>query len=157
MMSDTATEPRNEYRAALIQWIADFKPSLYVTFVFNSPISPRTAKDRLDAFHAKIDRALLGPKWLTKSEDRARFIGFVEKAKDNIHIHAVFVLPTKQDRDFVKVAPAIWKKLAPAGNLDIQLVTYAEGVADYITKEIRPETSEQMLLPRQRCDARCAA
>lgn len=156
-MTYTTAIPRSEYRAALIRWIADFKPSLFVTFVFNSPISPRSARDRLDAFHARMDRALIGPKWLEKPEDRIRFIGFVEKVETNIHIHAVFNLPTKQDRAFVKAAPAIWEKLAPAGNLDIQAVTYAEGVADYITKEIRPDTCEQMLLPRHQCDGTVAA
>ncbi|MGE4431819.1 MAG: hypothetical protein AB7E05_13870 [Sphingobium sp.] len=157
MMTYTTAVARSEYRAALVRWIADFKPSLYVTFVFNSPISPRSAKDRLDAFHARMDRTLLGPKWQAKPEDRARFIGFVEKAETNIHVHAVFDLPTKQDRIFVEKAPSIWKELAPAGNIDIQTVTYAEGVADYITKEIRPDTCEQMLLPRHQCAAPTAA
>lgn len=156
-MTYTTAVPRSEYRAALIRWIADFKPSLYVTFVFNSQISLSSAKDRLDAFQARMDRALIGPKWLDKPEERIRFIGFVEKADTNIHIHAVFDLPTKQDHAFVAAAPTIWKKLAPAGNLDIQMVTYAEGVADYITKEIRPEGSERMLLPRQDCSASTAA
>lgn len=156
-MTYTTAVPRSEYRAALIRWIANLKPSLYVTFVFNSAISPRSAEDRLNAFLARMDRTLLGPKWLEKPNDRARFIGFVEKAETNIHIHAVFDLPTKQDRAFVEAAPAIWRKLASAGNLDIQTVTYAEGVADYITKEIRPESSAKMLLPRQDCSASTAA
>ncbi|MFN3677706.1 MAG: hypothetical protein ACK4TC_17225 [Sphingomonas pseudosanguinis] len=40
-MTYTTAVSRSEYRAALIRWIEDLKPSLYVTFVFNSPISPR--------------------------------------------------------------------------------------------------------------------
>ncbi len=151
-MTDTPVA-RDDYRAALIRWIADLKPDLYVTFVFNAAISLRTAQDRLEAFHARMDRKLLGPKWQDKADDRTRYIAFAEKVGSNIHFHAVFNLPTGKAREFAAAAPAIWKALAPAGNLDIQDVTYAEGVADYITKEIRPETCEQMLLPRQRCAA----
>lgn len=155
-MTDTPVA-RDDYRAALIGWIADLKPDLYVTFVFNTAISLRTAQDRLEAFHARIDRKLLGPKWQDKADSRTRYIAFAEKVDTNIHLHAVFTLPTGQTRDFAEAAPAFWKALAPAGNLDIQDVTHAEGVADYITKEIGPETCEQMLLPRQRCVAPIAA
>lgn len=156
-MTYTTAVPRSEYRAALIRWIEDFKPSVYLTFVFNSPISARSAQDRLEEFHQRIDRALLGPKWHQQGEKRSQYVAFIEKATTNLHIHAVFHLPTGDDRKFVSAAPAKWKKLAPAGNLDIQPVTYAEGVADYITKEIRPDTSEQMLLPRHLCAAPSAA
>lgn len=156
-MTYTTAIPRSEYRAALIRWIADFKPSLYVTFVFNSPISPRSAQDRLEEFHQRIDRALLGPKWHQQVAKRSQYVAFIEKAKDNLHIHAVFHLPAGDDKGFIAAGPAIWKKRAPAGNLDIQAVTYAEGVADYITKEIRPDTCEQMLLPRHQCAGPAAA
>lgn len=152
-MTYTTAVPHSEYRAALIRWIEEFKPSLYVTFVFNSPISTRSAQDRLEEFHQRIDRVLLGPKWYQQGERRSQYVAFIEKATTNLHIHAVFHLPTGGDTKFVSAAPAKWKKLAAAGNLDIQQVTYAEGVANYITKEIRPDTSEQMLLPRHRCAA----
>lgn len=152
-MTYTTNIPRSEYRAALIRWIGEFKPSLYVTFVFNSVISARSAEDRLEEFHQRIDRALLGPKWHQMADKRSQYVAFIEKATTNLHIHAVFHLPTGGDKKFVSKAAGKWKKLAPAGNLDIQPVTYAEGVADYITKEIRPDTSEQMLLPRHLCAA----
>jgi hypothetical protein len=143
--------PRGEYRDALIRWIREFQPSLFVTFVFNCPISIQSSRDRLEEFHQRIDRAILGPKWLQKTESRSRYIGFIEKPANNLHIHAVFHFPTGDDKKFVQRAPKLWEKLAPAGNLDIQQISHVEGLADYITKEIRPDTSEQILLPRQRC------
>lgn len=155
-MTDTPIA-RDDYRAALIRWIADLKPDLYVTFVFNTAMTLRTAQDRLEAFQARVDRKLLGPKWQDKSDNRTRYIAFAEKVDSNIHIHAVFQVPTGESREFAAAAPAFWKALAPAGNLDIQDVTHAEGVADYITKEIRPERCDQMFLPRQRCVAPVAA
>ncbi|MFN3677707.1 MAG: hypothetical protein ACK4TC_17230 [Sphingomonas pseudosanguinis] len=111
----------------------------------------------MEEFHQRIDRVLLGPKWHQQAGQRSQYVAFIEKPEDNLHIHAVFHLPTGGDKGFVTEAPKVWGKLAPAGNLDIQAVTYAEGVADYITKEIRPDTCEQMLLPRHRCAAPAAA
>lgn len=111
----------------------------------------------MEEFHQRIDRTILGPKWLQKTEARSQYIAFIEKPTENLHIHAVFHLPTGGDNTFVLKAPKIWGELAAAGNLDIQQIPYVEGLADYITKEIRPDTSEQILLPRQRCSAFQAA
>lgn len=48
---------------------------------------------------------------------------------------------------FGLAANDIWEKLVKGGNIDVKPVHYAEGAARYVTKELRPETSDRLLLP----------
>jgi hypothetical protein len=136
-----------KYRAECISWIARFEPSLFVTFVFNAQVTPAEAQRKLEAFHMRVDRRLVGRAVLRKPEKRSSYIATIEKPEANIHIHALFKLTDRQRVAFGLVAPAIWQGLVKGGNLDLQPVTYAEGAAAYITKALRPETSERLLMP----------
>ena len=139
-----------KFRAECIRWMTAFDPDLFVTFVFNREIGMDEAQTTLERFHGELDRKLVGRAFLRKSEKRSTYIATVEKPEANIHIHALFKMTAMQKLRFYLVADEIWGKLAKAGNLDVQPVSYAEGVADYITKELRPETSDRLLLPRHK-------
>jgi hypothetical protein len=136
-----------KHRSECIRWMADFEPTLFVTFVFNSDIGIHGAQSKLEKFHKMLDAKLVGRAALRKPDQRSVYIATIEKPDANLHIHALFKTSDLQRVRFGLVADDIWKKLAPAGNLVIKPVTYAEGVADYITKELRPETSERLLMP----------
>ncbi|GGD86999.1 hypothetical protein GCM10011515_03110 [Tsuneonella deserti] len=127
--------------------MAEFEPSLFVTFVFNTPISIDGARRKLEEFHKRLDDKLAGRAALRRPERRSVYIATIEKPDTNLHIHALFKISELQRLRFYLTADEIWMKLAPAGNLDIKPVFYAEGAASYITKELRPETSERLLLP----------
>ena len=124
-----------------------FEPTLFVTFVFNASISPAEAQRKLEAFHMRMDRKLVGRAMLRKPHERSIYIATIEKPDTNIHIHALFKLTDKQRVHFGMVGPAIWREMIIGGNLDIQPVTYAAGAAAYVTKTLRPETSERLLMP----------
>lgn len=136
----------DRYRSEYIRWMAAFEPTLFVTFVFNSDIGVDGARRKLEEFHKRIDGKLVGRAALRKPEERSIYIATIEKPEVNLHIHALFKTTDLQRVRFGIAADEIWKKLAPAGNLDIQMVSNATGAATYITKELRPD-SEMLLLP----------
>lgn len=156
-MAQATQQPRkkgDKYRAECIRWMTDFNPDLFVTFVFNRSISMDEAQANLERFHGELDRCLVGRAFKRRPGKRSAYIATIEKPTANIHIHALFKMTKLQKLRFYLVARGIWAKLAEAGNLDIQPVHYAEGVADYITKELKPETSDRLLLPRHMEGAR---
>lgn len=138
------------YRAACMRWMTDFDPDLFVTFVFNRGVSMDEAQAIFEKFHGHLDRKLIGRAFLRRPNDRTDYIATVEKPDANIHIHALFKMTPIQKLRFCLIADGIWEGLVKGGNLDIQTVYGAEGVADYITKELRPETSDRLLLPRHK-------
>ncbi|OZA16672.1 MAG: hypothetical protein B7X90_17515 [Novosphingobium sp. 17-62-19] len=124
-----------------------FNPNLFVTFVFNRCISMDEAQAKLEKFHGHLDRKLIGRAFLRRPEKRTDYIATIEKPDANIHIHALFKLTGIQKLRFCLFADGIWENMVKGGNLDIQVIHSAEGVADYITKELRPQTSDRLLLP----------
>lgn len=135
------------FRSECIRWMADFEPSLFVTFVFNRQVSSQGANRTLEEFHKRLDAKLVGRAALRKPDKRSVYIATIEKPHANLHIHALFKMSDLQRVRFGLVAADIWAKLAPAGNLDFKPVFYADGAAAYITKELRPDTSERLLMP----------
>ncbi|HEX7853468.1 MAG TPA: hypothetical protein VF503_07200 [Sphingobium sp.] len=136
-----------KYRAECIRWMADFTPDLFVTFAFNRSISMDEAQAIFEKFHGYLDRKLIGRAFLRRPDKRTDYIATIEKPDTNIHIHALFKMSKIQKLRFCLIADRIWETLVKGGNLNIQTVHCAEGVANYITKELRPETSDRLLLP----------
>lgn len=138
------------YRAACIRWIAEFGPNLFVTFAFNRDIGTDEAQALFEKFHGHLDRRLVGRAFLRRPEKRTDYIATIEKPDINIHIHALFRMTAVQKLRFSLIARDLWEGLVKGGGLDIQTVHGAGGVANYITKELRPETSDRLLLPRHK-------
>lgn len=137
-----------KYRAECIRMMNELKPNLFVTFTFNRNISIIEAQVLLERFHGYIDRKIIGRAFIRRPEKRSSYIATIEKPRTNIHIHALFKMTAMQKLKFCLTADAEWKKLCQSGNLNMQNIRDAEGAADYITKEIRPQTSDQLLLSR---------
>ena len=143
--------PAEKYRAECINWMAQFEPSLFVTFVFNAQVTPAEAQRKLEAFHMRVDRKLVGRAVLRKSEKRSTYIAAIEKPEANIHIHALFKLTDRQRVAFGLVAPVIWQELVKGGNIDIQPVTYADvdspaKAETYLSKPIHTKDGDQPLI-----------
>jgi hypothetical protein len=85
--------------------------------------------------------------YFARPDERTTYIATIEKPDTNIHVHALFRMTQEQKARFTDIAPGIWKKLVEAGNLDIQPVHHTEGAARYVTKALRPETSDRLLAP----------
>jgi len=123
----------------LFQFLMDFDADLFVTLTLNLGYSLAAAKRKLEAFHARLDRLQLGKSWC-KSEDRTRFIAVPETKNGTIHYHLLLKLPThaRVGFDFEKSAPALWKKITPAGTFDVKPIKIQAdhvGFANYMTKQ----------------------
>lgn len=138
----------NDYRAECIRWMTDFGPDLFVTFVFNRSISADRAQEQFERFHGHLDRKLVGRAFLRRPSQRSSYIATIEKPEANLHIHALFKMRPLQKLRFHLEARDIWAKLVDGGNLDIQPISCARGAASYITKDLRPDRSDRLLLPR---------
>lgn len=146
-IASVSIKESEKYRAECIRWMTELRPDLFVTFVFNRSIGLDEAQRNFEEFHARLDRKLLGRSYLDRPAERTVYIATIEKPDANIHIHALFKVTAAQRMCFGEVAPAIWVKLVEAGNLDIKPIHCAEGAARYITKELRPHTSDRLLVP----------
>lgn len=133
------TESRSTYRAALAWLMDDIEPDFWVTLAFNRRHSLHRAVQKLDHLQAMIDRRLLGPRWRWKEAMRTQFIAIGEHEFANLHFHAVFRVPLYREA-FPSAATSSWAKLAPAGDLDIQ-VYRTIGAAGYSTKQVGPHNS----------------
>ncbi len=131
------------YKDALLELLIDFRGSLFVTFAFNREITFDAAVRKIECFQAMIDCKVLGSRWLKLKLDRTQYIMFAENVATNLHFHASFQVPYGKLK-FMEVADAIWGKLMPAGDLDIQEIYNAQGLAKYITKQIHPGSSYRL-------------
>ena len=124
--------------------MVDFAPTHFVTFVFNAAVTARMAEADLIKFRLWLHRALTGKRG--GPGDDLPYIATLEHENSNLHIHALFRVGPIQSASFAQHAPAIWAKLRKYGNLDVQTVFDAAGVAAYMTKELRPTESHKLLL-----------
>lgn len=150
-MRKTSKKPpisRGDYRNECIKLMTGLQPNLFVTLAFNRRISMNEAQIVLEKFHAFMDRKIVGRAFLRRPEKRSTYIAMIEKPDANIHIHALFKMTPMQRLRFCLTADAVWKKLFPGGNVDLLHVYCAQGAADYITKELQPQTSDRLLLAR---------
>lgn len=139
---------QSEYREACAKWMTEFDPLMMATFVFNRSMSIDEAQIAFERFHGQLDRRLVGRAFQRRPEKRSTYIATIEKPTRNIHIHALFKMTKLQELRFHLVAEHLWKKITISGHIDARRVFDAEGVADYISKELRPDTSDRVLLPR---------
>lgn len=112
--------------------------SHFVTLVFNEPRALSLAHRKLRDWHARIDRALLGPKWAKRERsDRTLFFAFPEHIETNIHYH-LLVRPalTRTQFAFEDIAVTAWSDLVPAGDVTVFPITQKRGVVHYVTKDI---------------------
>lgn len=136
------TETR--YRAGLISTMTAFAPTLFVTFVFNRAITISKAEGELTKFRRWVYRSATGKRRGPGGE--MPYMAAVEHEDTNLHIHALFNVPSDLIPRFEQHGPRLWQKIMKSGNLDIQAVSDVTGVAHYITKELTTGTSHQLLL-----------
>lgn len=141
-------------RGALPGWLEQWTFTRYVTLAFNDSMAGERRsvgssqaggflRDRLRRWDAMINHQLLGKHWAKMSADRVFTFFFLEKPDSNPHWHGLvrFIADSpdelvRQEQTFDQAASPVWKKLVPAGSVDIQPVTGQLGVSRYITKSL---------------------
>lgn len=127
-------ELQYEYR----KFITDFQPTTFITLATNQQQSVGKLRLQVKSFFGQFDRQQLGHTWLKKPACM-RTDGFVliEHVDSNIHAHCGVRLAEGKMLDSEQAATKIWDRICKSGSLDFQPVTYATGVASYLTKEMR--------------------
>lgn len=124
-----------QYREALVSFIQSQSPDCFVTLAFNQVVPKERARKRLKEWQARIDRALLGPKWQTHS-DRIKFLAILEKPEVNPHWHLTVCLNGALSSKFYAAAETEWKSVVPRGTVKCIPISNARRVAEYNTKDL---------------------
>lgn len=154
---------RKNYQQSLCQWLCAHPADFFVTANFNKfELSHKEAKDKLNHFHAVLDRKLLGKNWSHKPDHRTRFVAVPEIKCGKLHYHMLLAIPDRSSHEKFKLdAPKLFrKKISVGGSLDIEPIQSDTGhrtVADYMTKVCyQAEAIENYVLSSEFVSSRCA-
>ncbi|MBO9399944.1 hypothetical protein J7399_10415 [Shimia sp. R9_1] len=134
-------------RDAMREWLGPMYFTHLVTLTTNDQSFKRERmKDRLRNWDGRVNREIVGPKWLKRYDERINWIAFPEKAGVNPHWHLLLQLTSDQIRDlgasndFNRIVKRTWSKLVPSGSSDVELIKASVAdsttVADYVTKSL---------------------
>jgi len=97
------------------RWVASLPSTHAVTLAYNNilkarpgqlPVTRRISTGRvrwdIDRLHRNLDRRLLGPHYTGPNfrDRRTSYIGFVENANDNLHVHLLWMVPVHRGNEF---------------------------------------------------------
>lgn len=133
-----------EYRAGIMDLVADTAPNYAITLAFNRDTTPADAIRRTRLLHAMLDRAALGRNWRERVSERSSYIAVMEHVEKNLHVHLALVCSDKHRGCIEAAAKAAWQKLVPDGSVVLKPTTDAAGWGSYMAKEITPETSDHL-------------
>ena len=136
-------------RDALIDWIYEIDPNLYLTHNFGYRASFETREKSLKEFYNRAQRQVYGRNWHKRHTDEPMVaIGIWEHLESNVHCH-VLVSASSKETTWLKANGAdLWRALQPRGQLDISgKIASISKVARYNTKELyAPDSLDQMFL-----------
>lgn len=140
MVQRTIAE-NNRIRKAVNELLRDMNLEYFLTANFNRDTNYEAARKTLKAWHAHLDRKLLGGSWSKKAQnERTQFVAFAEHFDSNLHWHLLLRLGDGADaKRFEAVADQCWNKLVIGGSMDVQhLDTDADKArtANYVTKDL---------------------
>jgi hypothetical protein len=148
------------------EWLDTWEFTRFVTLATNdasmSGSSLPTSKlpygllrDRLREWDGRMNHVIAGKRWAERHADRMWAFYFLEKPDTNPHWRGLirfFPIEGKtreyQEQIFDENAGPVWKRLVPAGTVDVQPVPVQRGVAAYVAKELgRPLQYEHFVTP----------
>ncbi len=158
MKTESACFDKNkiELKEAIRQLVLSTDPKIFGTLVFNDYASVERGRYALRKLHGRIDRKLFG-KGFSKisSGSRTFFFAFPERITSNLHYHLYIRPPVGKLDRFIEVAPDLWKKICPSGNLDLDPISSEESLRKgsyYITKDCFMERNfENFIISNEFC------
>src|SRR4051812_39121907 len=110
-------KPHARTRHEVSKWLDQWPFTLFVTLATNDPmVSNEVARRLIKDWDARMNRALLGPKWVDRPDERMFNFYFLEKPGVNPHWHALILLGGFDDETlarrseiFIQQAEIIWK------------------------------------------------
>ena len=137
-MAQTKNTNYRELRGAYVELMAEtIRPNGFLTLVTNDEGSTIGMRKSLKDFFARIDHALLGPKWQKRPKDeRTEGVFVIEHVEAKIHAHGLLRLPPHDENDIHMILGIHWATICPGGNSLLCPVGDAERRAGYCTKEM---------------------
>lgn len=133
------------YRSALMKMIVDSEPDFFVTLVFNRDVTLEDAKADAHHLFARIDRVTVGRSWHKRPEMRASYMGLAENLDSNLHLHLAVRVHPDRHAMFEATARTLWLERVRSGSIDVQSIYDADGLADYMTKQITPAECDRII------------
>ena len=128
-----------ELRKAWIDLAAQHDWDDYMAVNFNCRSTIATGRKQFGKLCQRLDRSLLGAKYLKRSSERTFIIAFPEHILSNFHFHCLVKYncrwrpPRRALQDIVQLK---WKELVPSGTIHLQNAFDPGGAARYSTKEV---------------------
>jgi hypothetical protein len=137
-MQDNDHVNYSDLREGFVELMAHtIQPNVFLTLVTNAEGSPMKLRRAIKDLLARLDRALLGPKWQKQSKDqRTEGVFIIEHVESNIHAHGMLRLPSFDEAEIYMTVGTFWNKLCPSGNSCFRLLEDALVCARYCTKEM---------------------
>lgn len=130
----------NEIHKEALPWLLRQNFTHVVTLAFNRNTSLSCGRKSLKAFHAKLDRFLLGSRWCKKpSSERSFFHAYPEHISSNFHYNMLLRVDDKHIGKTTSKIDEIWSSIIPSGSTDIKLTSESydyENLVDYQIKDI---------------------
>ena len=101
---------------------------------YDSECAPSSALVSLKRWDQRVNRAIVGPKWLKRPDERLRAVFVPESLDRNPHFHAYIRVQPDQMEKFENRAAPIWEKVYPKGSADIQSFDIDLAKRGYLTK-----------------------
>lgn len=142
-------------RAGVETMLHEMGAGYFVTLNFNRETTYDGARTALKAWHARVDKQLLGGSWSRKpAEQRSKFMAFAEKLDTNPHWHLLLRLGDGTDAErFEQVAAECWRRLIVSGELDVKKLNTPsdqQRTAGYVTKDLwRTDAIEHFVLSEE--------
>lgn len=153
----------------LVAWLNTKGFTHFVTLATNDPdlrsadrrvIGDLRGVDRMDAlvrrWDARMNRALVGPKWAKPLYEMDRMFAFyfLEKASTNPHWHALIRIDDDDpDRRATKLkklhelTEENWLSIISSGSTDVKRIYDQEDVVNYVAKELGRPVSYEHFIP----------
>ncbi|MFT4161803.1 hypothetical protein [Shinella sp.] len=137
-MAQTKDINYRELRDAYVELMArTIRPNGFLTLVTNGEGSTIGMRKGLKSLLARIDWALLGPKWQKQPKDeRTEGVFILEHVEGKIHAHGMLRLPPHDENNIHMIIGTHWTTLCPGGNSLLLPIGDAERRAGYCTKEM---------------------
>ncbi len=147
-------------RLALVELIEKTNATHAITLTYADSVPLKDAHRTTRALMARIDHAILGPRWQRKADKRTFALFLPEKPAHALHLHGVLrVYPSAQERFgglLVKqrnprtyeeqLHLPLWREIVPSGTCVVTPLFSLTGWADYCTKSFQPEALEHLII-----------
>lgn len=146
-MNSHFTITPQKLQEAITEFLMEHRFTHFVTLTTHEPtLSDESMRSRLKQWDARVNRAIVGPKWCKHKDELIFFFAFLEAPGVNPHWHLLLrvddsPLSTKKTDSLtlLSCSTSAWKRLSPAGTVDLQeIYSMADKIlVNYVGKQLR--------------------